>query len=51
MEHEHHHHAPLGVRIGFEITKIGLKAAMVAAAFCAIKELHKVHRAIENRKS
>lgn len=35
------------LHLGFDIAKIVLKAAMVAAAFCAVKEVHKVHKAIE----
>lgn len=38
------------LRLGFDIAKVLLKGAMVAAAFCAVKEVHKVHKAIEARK-
>ncbi|MCM1490192.1 MAG: hypothetical protein NC095_05130 [Muribaculum sp.] len=38
------------LHLGFDIAKIVLKAAMVAAAFCAVKEVHKVHKAIEERR-
>ena len=36
--------------LAFGITKIVLKAAAVAAAFCMVKEIHKVHKAIERRE-
>ena len=36
--------------LAFGITKIVLKAAVVAAAFCMAKEIHKVHKAIERRE-
>ena len=40
-----------GVRFAVDITKVSLKIAALAAAFCAIKELHKIHKSIEaNRK-
>lgn len=42
--------AKFALRLGFDIAKIMLKAAMVAAAFCAVKEVHKVHKAIEERR-
>lgn len=35
------------LHLGFDIAKIVLKGAMVAAAFCAVKEIHRVHKAIE----
>lgn len=35
------------LHLGFSIAKIALKAAAVAAAFCLVKEVHKVHKAIE----
>lgn len=38
------------LHLGFDIARIVLKAAMVAAAFCAVKEIHKVHKAIEERR-
>ncbi len=34
----------------FKITKIVLQAATVAAAFCMVKEIHKVHKAIEKKQ-
>lgn len=39
-----------GLHLGFGIAKLVLKAAAVAAAFCVVKEVHKVHRAIEEHK-
>ncbi len=47
MEEKHTGHCAL--HLCFKITKIVLQAATVAAAFCMIKEMHKVHKAIENR--
>lgn len=38
------------LHLAFGITKIVLKAAAVAAAFCLVKEVHKVHKAIEHRE-
>lgn len=38
------------LHIGLSITKVVLKAAAVAAAFCLVKEVHKVHKAIEYYK-
>ena len=38
------------LHLGFDIAKIVLKAAMVAAAFCTAKEICKVHRALEAHK-
>ncbi len=35
------------LHLAFGITKIVLKAALVAAAFCLVKETHRVHKAIE----
>lgn len=48
MSHEHHAH--MGLRIGFEIAKLAMKAAMVAAAVCTVKEIHKVHKAIDRHR-
>jgi hypothetical protein len=41
---------PSGVRLGFKIAKIVFQAATVAAAFCMVHEIHKVHRSIERRE-
>lgn len=38
-----------GLHIAFKITKLVLQAATVAAAFCIVKEIHKVHRSIEHK--
>lgn len=47
MSHEHEH---FGLHLGFEIAKLLLKGAMVTAAICVGKEIHKVHKAIEAHK-
>ncbi len=47
MTSEHRHE----IRLGMSILKIALKAAVVCAAFRMVNEIHKVHRAIENRES
>ncbi len=38
------------LRLAFDIAKLALKVATVAAAFCAVKEIHNVHKAIERRR-
>lgn len=43
--------AHLALHLGFKIAKLALKAAMVAAGFCLVKEVHKVHKAIERREA
>lgn len=45
MNSKHDEHC--GIHLAFKITKLVLKAAGVAAAFCLVKEVHKVHKAIE----
>lgn len=47
MEGRHEHRA---LHLGFAIAKIALKAAAVAAAFCLVEEVHKVHKSIERRR-
>ena len=42
------HACHFALHLGFGIAKIVLKAAAVAAAFCLVKEVHKVHKAIEH---
>lgn len=37
------------LHLAFDIAKLALKVAAVAAAFCAVKEIHNVHKAIERR--
>lgn len=50
-EHQHHHdHEHCAVKMAFKIAKLALQAASVAAAFCAVKEIHKLHRAVEHNK-
>lgn len=39
-----------GLHLGFKIASLALKAATVAAAFLVMKELHKVHKAIEKHE-
>lgn len=48
MAHEEKNDSAL--RLGFDIAKLALKVASVAAAFCVVKEIHNVHRAIERHK-
>lgn len=63
MSHEHHLEKEIekacqcekpccgkSVKFGMQVAKLALKAASVAVLFCAVKELHKVHQAIENKK-
>ena len=38
------------LHLGFKIAKTVLKAALVCAAWHGVKELHKIHKAIEYRK-
>ncbi|MDE5645743.1 MAG: hypothetical protein K2L59_10480 [Muribaculaceae bacterium] len=38
------------LHLGFKIAKLALEAAAVAAAFCLMKEVHKVHKAIEKKE-
>lgn len=47
---DHKHEEKFALHLGFAIAKIALKAAAVAAAFCLVKEVHKVHKAIEYYK-
>ncbi|MDE6453872.1 MAG: hypothetical protein K2L27_06680 [Muribaculaceae bacterium] len=46
MTHESCHSA---LHVGFKVARLALQAAAVAAAFCMVKEIHKVHRSIERR--
>ncbi|MBD5356863.1 MAG: hypothetical protein HDR88_07665 [Bacteroides sp.] len=39
-----------GLHLGFEIIKIGLKIAAVAAAFCTVNELRKLHESMEKHR-
>lgn len=48
MENRHDSHRC--VHLAFEIAKVVMKAASVAAAFCMVKEIHKVHKSIERRE-
>ena len=47
MAHEERHHHCM--HVAFDIAKLALKVASVAAAFCIVKEVHRVHKAIEHR--
>lgn len=47
QEERHCKEAKFALRLGFDIAKLILKGAMVTAAFCAVKEIHRVHKAIE----
>ena len=38
------------LHLAFDIAKLALKVATVAAAFCAVREIHNVHKAIERRR-
>jgi len=46
----HHHEEDKGLHLGFKVAKFALKVAAVAAAFCLVKEVHKVHKAIGDNK-
>lgn len=46
----HNHEEDKGMHIALSIIKLALKAASVAAAFCIVSEVHKVHKAIESKK-
>lgn len=48
---EKHEHGHCGLHLAMKIAKLALQAASVAAAFCLVKEVHKVHRAVENHHS
>lgn len=50
MSHEHHHCDHHAMHLGFKIAKLALKAASVAATICIAKEIHRVHKSIENHK-
>lgn len=47
LKHEHCHAKHECLHVGLKIAKLLLKAAGVAAAFCLVKEVHRVHKAIE----
>lgn len=47
MEKHHHHHLMReGLHLGFEIAKLALKSAAIAAALLTVCELHKIHKGI-----
>lgn len=48
MDHKHEEHCAMHMALA--ITKVALKAAAVAAAFCLVKEVHKVHKALEKER-
>lgn len=43
LEHDVH----FGLHLGFKIAKLALQAASVAAAFCLVKEVHKVRHTLK----
>lgn len=47
---ENRHSGDFALHLGFTIAKLAMKAAMVAAAFCLVKEVHKVHKSIEKKE-
>lgn len=52
MKHLHEHdHGKIheAMHLSMELAKIALRAASVAAAFCLVKEVHRVHKAIEKK--
>lgn len=49
MKHDHSM-ARFGLHLGFEIARLAVKAAGVCAAFLMVKEIHQVHKKIEERK-
>jgi len=50
MAQEERHEGHCVLHLAFDIAKITLKAASVAAAILAVREIHKVHKAIEDHK-
>ena len=38
------------VHFAFDVTKLALKLGVLVAAFCTVKELHKIHKGLENHK-
>lgn len=44
------HEINAGLHLGLAIAKLFMKAAGVAVAICLVKEVHKVHKAIERRE-
>lgn len=49
MHHENSNES-FGLHLGFKIAALALKAAGVCAAFLLMKEVHKVHKAIEKKE-
>lgn len=54
MSHEHHHDCKHDhmhcVHTCLKVARVMLQAATVAAAFCGVKELHRLHKAIEKHR-
>lgn len=57
MSQENNRQESFGLHLGFKIAKLALRALSVAAAVCMAKqihhvgkEIHKVHKALEDRK-
>lgn len=47
---EKNHECNFALHLGMGIAKLVLKAGLVAAAFCLVKEVHKVHKSIEHHE-
>lgn len=45
-----HEHESFGLHLGFKIAKLALQAAGVAAAFCAVRELGKIHHRMKKEE-
>ncbi len=42
-----HEHESYGLHLGFKIAKLALNTAAVAAAFCTVRELSKIHHRLK----
>lgn len=47
MSHEFFHNDRKGLILGLKIAKLALQAASVAAGFCIVREIHRVHKSLE----
>jgi hypothetical protein len=45
-----HEQESYGLHLGFKIAKLALQAATVAAAFCGVHELHKIHHRLKKEQ-
>lgn len=50
MENRHHCSESMALHLGFKISKLVLKVAMIGVGVCISKELHKIHKAIERKE-